>query len=260
MDGFRPEDSYGTCLVVSPDPKPLFDDFAAGLRARYGRLPLAGFPRITRPRRRKNVDGFTGFSLVDPGGNWIRVTAAQPDDDGEPRRRPARLARALADAVVLGDSHGDVDQAAKILAGAVRRHSDDAPPASGSRRSPTSSSWLSAATIPPAPARCWRASTPSTCPRGPDRGGRRARVRHRAPHRVRGSRRRPAAPLAFARGGSTRRYGDAALPDPIQLHPGDVGEARSPTRRTAGRPPASTSNPSAGSCTGSGTPSGRTTA
>ena len=74
MDGFRPEDSYGTCLVIAPDPKQLFDAFAAGLRSRYGRLPLAGFPRITRPRRRKNADGFTGFSLVDPGGNWIRVT------------------------------------------------------------------------------------------------------------------------------------------------------------------------------------------
>ena len=30
---------------------------------------------------------------------------------------------------MLGDSHGDVDQAAKILGGAVRRHSDDASPA-----------------------------------------------------------------------------------------------------------------------------------
>ena len=127
MDGFRPEDSYGTCVVVSPDPKALFDDFAAGLRARYGRLPLAGFPRITRPRRRKNNDGFTGFSLVDPGGNWIRVTAAQPEDDaGESDGPQGRLARALDDAVVLGDSHGDVDQAAKVLAGAVRRHSAEA--------------------------------------------------------------------------------------------------------------------------------------
>ncbi len=80
IEGFRPEDSYGTCLVVSPDPKQLFDAFAAGLRSRYGRLPMAGFPRITRPRRRKNADGFTGFSLVDPGGNWIRVTAARSDD------------------------------------------------------------------------------------------------------------------------------------------------------------------------------------
>ena len=98
------EDSYGTCLVISPDPKQLFDAFAAGLRSRYGRLPLAGFPRITRPRRRKNADGFTGFSLVDPGGNWIRVTGGQRDDDTPSgsgaagpcpgrRRRPRRLAR-----------------------------------------------------------------------------------------------------------------------------------------------------------------------
>jgi hypothetical protein len=125
MDGFRPEDSYGTCLIVAPDPKQLFDAFAAGLRSRYGRLPVEGFPRITRPRPRKNADGFTGFSLVDPGGNWIRVTAGQADDDAPPPQ--GRLARALADAVVLGDSHGDADQAAKILTGAVRRHGDDAP-------------------------------------------------------------------------------------------------------------------------------------
>ena len=127
IDGFRPEDSYGTCGVVAPDPRLLFDAFAEGLRARYGRLPVAGFPRITRPRRRKNADGFTGFSLVDPGGNWIRVMAARPDP--EPAGPAGRLARALEDAVVLGDSHGDVDQAAKILGGAVRRHGDDAAPA-----------------------------------------------------------------------------------------------------------------------------------
>jgi hypothetical protein len=126
IDGFRPEDSYGTCLVISPDPKLLFDAFAAGLRAKYGRLPLTGFPRITRPRRRKNADGFTGFSLIDPGGNWIRVTGAQADD--QPDDGSSRLARTLADAVVLGDSHGDEDQAAKVLAGAVRRHAADATP------------------------------------------------------------------------------------------------------------------------------------
>jgi hypothetical protein len=126
IEGFRPEDSYGTCLVIAPDPKQLFDAFADGLRFRYGRLPLAGFPRITRPRRRKNAEGFTGFSLVDPGGNWIRVTGGHADDD--PAAPSGRLGRALADAVVLGDSHGDVDQAAKILAGAVRRHADGAPP------------------------------------------------------------------------------------------------------------------------------------
>ena len=128
IEGFRPEDSYGTCGVVTADPKLLFDAFAAGLRSRYGRLPLAGFPRITRPRRRKNADGFTGFSLIDPGGNWIRVIAGRADDAGDDAAPAGRLARTLADAVVLADSHGDVDQAAKILGGAVRRHSADASP------------------------------------------------------------------------------------------------------------------------------------
>jgi len=142
IEGFRPENSYGTCLVIAPDPKRLFDAFADGLRFRYGRLPLSGFPRITRPRRRKNADGFTGFSLVDPGGNWIRVTAGQADDDAPPGAPTGRLARALQDAVVLGDSHGDVDQAA------TRR----------------------------GPARCWRASTPSTCR---SRTGRRRPARSR---------------------------------------------------------------------------------
>jgi hypothetical protein len=126
IEGFRPEDSYGTCGVVAPDPKLLFDAFAAGLRSRYGRLPMAGFPRITRPRRRKNADGFTGFSLIDPGGNWIRVIAARAEP--EPSGPEGRLARSLADAVVLADSHGDVEQAARILGGAVRRYGAEASP------------------------------------------------------------------------------------------------------------------------------------
>ena len=140
IEGFRPEDSYGTCLVITPDPRGLFDAFADGLRVRYGRLPLAGFPRITRPRRRKNADGFTGFSLVDPGGNWIRVTAAQADDDAQPGAPTGRLARALQDAVV---------SATRTATSTRRRRSSTAPSAgtrtarhrpSGSRRSPTCSS------------------------------------------------------------------------------------------------------------------------
>jgi catechol 2,3-dioxygenase-like lactoylglutathione lyase family enzyme len=125
MDGFRPEDSYGTCLVVVDDTGPLFEAFAAGLRAAYGKLPLAGLPRITRPRRRKNAGYLSGFSLIDPSGNWIRVIRAEVSGEEEPV--PAgRLADALANAVVLADSHGDEAQAAKILAGAVRRVGQDA--------------------------------------------------------------------------------------------------------------------------------------
>jgi hypothetical protein len=38
-----------SCVVITDDIEALFDAFAAGLRADYGRLPVSGFPRITRP-------------------------------------------------------------------------------------------------------------------------------------------------------------------------------------------------------------------
>nr|WP_286185817.1 VOC family protein [Sphaerisporangium cinnabarinum] len=149
LDGLAPQDSYSTCIVVVDDTAPVFEAFAAGLRARYGRLPLTGFPRITRPRRRANAGGTTGFSLVDPAGNWVRVVRRSPAADastdtsadnatdtspgaagdssaGAYAARPeGRLARALDDAVVQADSHGDPAQARKILAGALRRAGED---------------------------------------------------------------------------------------------------------------------------------------
>ena len=148
IEGFRPEDSYGSCLVVVDDTEPLYDAWAAGLRAAHGRLPLSGFPRITRPRRRANADGLSGFSLVDPSGNWIRVVrraADSPAGDavdaaeatgsvsdvpaggadaaelGAALEGESRLLRAVSNAVVQADSRGDVGQAAKILDGALRR-------------------------------------------------------------------------------------------------------------------------------------------
>jgi hypothetical protein len=127
MPGHRPEDSYGSCLLVVDDPAELFEAFAAGLRERFGRLPVTGFPRITRPRPRRNAGGQTGFSVVDPGGNWIRVVRGAEERQPEPAEPASRLARSLADAVVAADSRGDTDQAAKLLAGALRRAADADP-------------------------------------------------------------------------------------------------------------------------------------
>lgn len=155
MDGFRPEDSYGSCLVVVDDTEPLYEAWAAGLRAVYGKLPLSGLPRITRPRRRANAGGLSGFSLVDPAGNWLRVvrrpedpgpgtedladpatgaaadrSSAKSSGSGEDAGRPdgppgeSRLLLAVANAVVQADSRGDVGQAVKILDGALRRDAE----------------------------------------------------------------------------------------------------------------------------------------
>jgi hypothetical protein len=51
MDDFDPEQSYGSVIVAVPDPDELYEDFAAGPRAVYGKLPSAGIPRILRPRK-----------------------------------------------------------------------------------------------------------------------------------------------------------------------------------------------------------------
>lgn len=42
----------------------------------YGRVRTAadrGLPTDHPPRARKNADGRSGFSLVDPAGNWLRL-------------------------------------------------------------------------------------------------------------------------------------------------------------------------------------------
>ena len=118
LPGHRPENSHSTCGVLVDDTAPLFEAFAAGLRERYGKLPVAGYPRITRPRPRKNVDGMTGFSLIDPAGNWIRVFRRGAPVEAGP---VSPLGSALQNAVVLADSLGDVAQAAKILRGAYKK-------------------------------------------------------------------------------------------------------------------------------------------
>lgn len=132
MPEWHPEQSHSSFVVAVPDTEPLYDLFAAGLRERFGRLPVSGFPRITRPRRRANNAGLSGFSLIDPAGNWVRVprgpttdaTPVAPDGDvteWAPTPGGGPVARALDAAVVQADSHGDPAQARKILAGALRR-------------------------------------------------------------------------------------------------------------------------------------------
>lgn len=131
LPGHEPENSWSTCGIVVPDTGPLYELFATGLRARYGRLPVSGLPRITRPRARANNAALSGFSVVDPAGNWVRVSRA-PETGHEPRAVGDRvewvttadgpLTRAVENAVVLADSHGDVEQALRVLSGAVARN------------------------------------------------------------------------------------------------------------------------------------------
>ena len=122
---FKPEDSYGSCLVIVRDTWELYRAFAEGMRAAHGKLLVSGIPRMTKPRKRKNADNHSGFSVIDPGGNWIRIMAAKPDPDATEAVQ-SKLAKSLASAVVMGDSHGFDARAAQILDGALERSGDTA--------------------------------------------------------------------------------------------------------------------------------------
>jgi hypothetical protein len=90
---FKPEDSYGSCLVMVRDTGELYRAFAEGMRAARGKLLVAGIPRMTRPRKRKNAENHSGFTVVD----------------------------------VMGDSHGFDLRATQILDAALERDRDMAP-------------------------------------------------------------------------------------------------------------------------------------
>lgn len=126
LDGHVPEASHSSCLVIVDDTGPIWEELAAGLCEAYGRLPVAGFPRITRPRPRKNAEGVSGFSLVDPAGNWIRFFNRDRSAQA-PAAELSRLGEAVQNAVVLADSKGDEAQAIKVLQGALRRAPADDP-------------------------------------------------------------------------------------------------------------------------------------
>ncbi|MBN6056545.1 VOC family protein [Nonomuraea sp. RK-328] len=129
ISGFDPEQSYGSCIVAVDDTAGLFEDFATSMRAVHGKLLLTGIPRITRPRKRKNTGDVSGFSVVDPGGNWIRIFRSKaepvPADSGDAASGP--LARALENAIVQGEARGDTRQAAKILDGKLAGTGDLTP-------------------------------------------------------------------------------------------------------------------------------------
>lgn len=118
---FEPENSYASVILVVPDSARLFAEFSAGLRREYGKLPVAGIPRITRPRRKQGTSG--GFTVVDPGGNWIRIAVA-PDDPSEALTDAGVLDRVLRNAARQADARGDEARAVEILRAGLQRHPD----------------------------------------------------------------------------------------------------------------------------------------
>jgi catechol 2,3-dioxygenase-like lactoylglutathione lyase family enzyme len=132
IDGFDPQHSYASVIIVVPDPDALYASFADGLRHAMGRVPVAGIPRMVRPRKRWGT--VYGFSVVDVGGNWLRISRI---GDREPAADEATggLAGVVEVAARLADAHGDDAQALATLERGIARHAD-APAADRRPRAP----------------------------------------------------------------------------------------------------------------------------
>ena len=119
IKGLDPARAYTTCLVIVSEVERLHGGFAEGLRSAYGKLPVAGLPRITRMKK-----GQSRFTVVDPSGNsviFIRRDAPDDYDEGAAPAPPSPLGRALRAAARLRDFKTDDRAAAKVLEAALAR-------------------------------------------------------------------------------------------------------------------------------------------
>lgn len=122
IDNFNPADSYGSVIIVVPDTDSLYQAFADGLRAAYGKLPVAGIPRLLRPRKKYGT--VRGFSVVDVGGNWLRIYKSGDTEDQDEEEKATGLAQIVLTAARLGDARGDEALALKTLENGIARFSD----------------------------------------------------------------------------------------------------------------------------------------
>jgi hypothetical protein len=119
IEGFNPADSYGSVIIAVPDPDSLYRTFAARLRETYGKLPVAGIPRILRPRKRYGT--VRGFTVIDPGGNWLRVYKLGDTEEDAAAEKAEGLAQIIHVAARLGDARGDETLALKTLENGLKR-------------------------------------------------------------------------------------------------------------------------------------------
>lgn len=122
LDEFNPANSYGSVIIAVPDPDSLYQSFASRLREAYGKLPMTGIPRILRPRKKYGT--VSGFSVVDPGGNWLRIYKLGDSEQEDAAKEMEGLAGFINVAARLGDAHGDEALALKTLESGIKRFPD----------------------------------------------------------------------------------------------------------------------------------------
>jgi catechol 2,3-dioxygenase-like lactoylglutathione lyase family enzyme len=114
----NPEKSAGACLVFVSEVGPYHRAFADALRAGRGKIPTAGFPRLTRLMK-----GQTRFSAFDPSGNRLLFIDRDepPIDYGKYEAKPSKLATAIDNAAFLRDTYCNDKAAAHVLDKAIDR-------------------------------------------------------------------------------------------------------------------------------------------
>jgi hypothetical protein len=118
MKGYEPKNSYSTCFVLVPDLAALHLAFSNGLRSHYGKLPIAGIPRISKLNN-SNGDKQLRFNIIDPGGNWVRFAqkGEQPaaNDAAPEKEAQSKLSRVTQAADWLVEAEGDFAKAAQMM-------------------------------------------------------------------------------------------------------------------------------------------------
>ena len=123
MPKLEPSKVYAACLVIVPELEELYAAFRQGLKSAYGKLPLGGFPRVSRLR-----PGGSRFTIVDVAGNSVIFVKRDAKDDYDDSvyapTSDTPLGKALWQARRLRDFKNDDVAAAKLLDVALRKHSD----------------------------------------------------------------------------------------------------------------------------------------
>ena len=73
----KPEENFSTCPVIVPEVEALHHTFAEGLRTALGKVPMKGWPRITRMK-----PGQSRFTVTDNAGNSV-IFIKRGDEDNE---------------------------------------------------------------------------------------------------------------------------------------------------------------------------------
>ena len=100
------------CLVFVPHVADYHRRFSDALRVKYGSVPTAGLPRVTRLRK-----GHTRFHLFDPSGNVLLcIERDEPEKDYSwNQAERSSLAGAIDSAVFLRDTYVNDKAAAQVL-------------------------------------------------------------------------------------------------------------------------------------------------